>query len=365
MNSLLRECPVFRATAQRRQRAPARGLATLEMVLCLPILLAVMALMINFGAASVWRIRGLAAARHALWSSRASGPVAQRIGAPRPRYWPAAAGLTSGGDLDGAMDDPRVDQPVARGPALPFGTTVYRRLLDPNRGMRQGTARLQRPFPMLQRLGDLRFTAETELLDQKWQYWGMGLSSSWDLRVPVIYSLPRAPAALAMAYFQAAQAILQAAFYRDLWPLDLWAYWPLDWNDEWFVYMRRFWRIPPLPQVIPGPPDFHPGLGATCGTEADPFRHNCFCDVDHSIARKAVDDLIDRIKGNPDRGVHGVPWQMARAYIGLYRAVINELQRLINATPAPPPGQVSAMQAEIAQLQKQIDLLSAFQQTAP
>jgi hypothetical protein len=180
----------------------------------------------------------------------------------------------------------------------------------------------------------------------------MGINPNWDLRVPVIYSLPKAPAALMMAYVQAAQAILQAAFFRDLWPLDLWAYWPLDWDDEWFVYRRRFWRMPPLPQVIPGPPDFHPGL-------------NRFCDLDQSLAQQRVEELIDRIKGNKDRGIHGVAWHMAQGYIGLYQAVINELQRLINGPPAPPPGQVSAMQAEIAQLQAKIEVLRAFQQTAP
>jgi len=352
MNRHLRKRIMHRPSRERRRRCRSRGLATLEMVFCLPILLFVMALMINFGTASVWRIRGLAAARHSLWSSRLSGPVARSIGVPRPRYWPAPAALNSGGDPDAAVDDPRVDRPVARGPALPFGTIVNRRLLDPDRGARHGTAGLQRPFPLLRRLGNLQFTAQTELLDQKWQYWGMGLSSSWDLRVPVIYSLPRAPAALMMAYVQAAQAILRATFFRDLWPLDLWAYWPLDWNDEWFVYMRRFWRVPPLPQVIPSPPDFHPGLQR-------------FCDLDHSLARERVDDLIDRIKGKSNPVVHGVAWHMARAYIGLYQAVINELQRLINASPAPPPAQVSAMQAEIAQLQAKIDVLTAFQQTAP
>jgi hypothetical protein len=349
MKARLRDGPVRRALKQRPSRHRVRGLATLEMVFCLPILLFVMALMINFGTASVWRIRGLAAARHSLWSSRLSGPVARSIGVPRPRYWPASAALNSGGDPDAAVDDPRVDQPVARGPALPFGTIVNRRLLDPNRGVRHGTAGLQRPFPLLRRLGNLQFTAQTELLDDKWQYWRMGLSSSWDLRVPAIYSLPRAPAALMMAYVQAAQAILRATFFRDLWPLCLSDYWPLDWNDEWFVYMRRFWRIPPLPQVIPSPPDFHPPLPG-------------FCDLDPATAKKAVDALIANIEESQGRD-RSVPRHMTEAFKQLYEAVINELQNQINGVPPPAPGQISAMQAEIAQLQAKIDVLNTFLQT--
>jgi len=47
-----------------------RGLSTLEMVLCLPPLLFIMALMINFGTASCWKVRSLTVSRDALWSSR-------------------------------------------------------------------------------------------------------------------------------------------------------------------------------------------------------------------------------------------------------------------------------------------------------
>jgi len=47
-----------------------RGLSTLEMVLALPVLLMIMALIINFGTVAAWKVRGLCAARHAVWSSR-------------------------------------------------------------------------------------------------------------------------------------------------------------------------------------------------------------------------------------------------------------------------------------------------------
>ena len=48
----------------------ARALAPLEMVLSLPILLFIMAVIINFGTLASWKVRGLSAARHAVWSSR-------------------------------------------------------------------------------------------------------------------------------------------------------------------------------------------------------------------------------------------------------------------------------------------------------
>ena len=88
------------------------GLSTLEVVLCLPILLLVMALMINFGTAACWKARGQVVARHALWGSRWPRTGERN---PRPSFWPEPASLSSGGAGDvEALDDPRVNQPVAR-----------------------------------------------------------------------------------------------------------------------------------------------------------------------------------------------------------------------------------------------------------
>ena len=316
------------------RRSRARGLATLELVLCLPILLAVMALMINFGTAQVWKLRGSAAARHILWSSRSP-----RLGVsfPRPRYWQAPKPMSRGGDVDAAvLEDPRVDQPVARGPTLPYGTTVNRDLLSPARGMTRGGAAMQSPFPLLRRLGNIDFGAYTELLDDKWQFWRMGLSVNRLRRIPVIYALARAPTTYSTAYVQAVLAILRAPFRADLYPLDR--------DDEFIAYSRRFlWGS--------GAPDFHPRL------------HH-FCDLDPATAQREVNELIDRIRGKRDEPrVPGVPEVMTRAFINLYNRVIQELQNRINATPPPPPDQIAAMQAEISQLQGRIATLTAFLQT--
>jgi hypothetical protein len=316
------------------------------MVLSLPILLVMMALMILFGHAVVWKVQGLAAARHAVWSSRSPR---WGLSFPRPQYWLPPALMNRAGDPDARMlDDPRVDLPVARGPTLPYGTTVNRDLLDPSRGMSVGGAALQRPFPFLHVLGDCRFRAYTQMLDNKWQYWDMqwtdaagnrhwGVPSNVWRRIPVIYALAKAPPALSTAYVQAVLAILRAPFRRDLFPLDR--------DDEFIGYSQRFvWRS--------GAPDFHPRLRS-------------FCDLDHAAAQQKVDELIDRIQGkkDPPPRVPSVAEVMTRAWINLYNRVINELQNQINGVPPPSPGQIAAMKAEIAQLQKQIDVLNTFLQT--
>ena len=134
------------------RRPVHRGISTLEMVLCLPLLLMVMALMINYGVVASWNVRSLAISRHAAWSTRwpRNG---DRL--PRPDYWPKSATVTAQGAGDiPSLDDPRVDRPVVRGP-LANGNTVDRRLLDPSQGLREGESTIERQFPMLPRLGDL------------------------------------------------------------------------------------------------------------------------------------------------------------------------------------------------------------------
>lgn len=321
---------------------PRRGLATLEFVLALPILLFVMALAVNFGTAASWKVRALVAARHAAWSTR---PPRTGFQYPRPQNWPATANLGAGGAADFApLDDPRVYHPVVRGPTLPGGTTVNSALLDPSRGFRRGWSDIRRPFPLLRRLGTYGLSAGTNLLDNLWQFWRHGLGSNSDRRIPVLYALAQAPPAYAQAYVRAVLALLRFPLRNDLRPLDR--------DDEFQAYAQRF------PQLGIGVPDFHPGLIG-------------FCTLDRQVADRAVADLLDRITGRVDRDssgnvtrrVPGVPENMTRAFIGLYRAVIQELQNQMNATPPPPPGQSAAIQAEIDQLQAKIDVLQKFLQT--
>jgi hypothetical protein len=301
------------------------------MVLCLPILLLLMALMINFGTVASWKIRAESVARLAVWGSRFP-----RIGdaQPRPDYWPESAGVSTGSEEDAAvLDDPRVHQPVARGP-LPFGAVVNERLLDPTRGFRQGAATLGRDYPMLRRMGPYRSTATTHLLDDKWQYPQMGLSSNRQRRIPVIYALAKAAPSLVNMYSQAAWALLKAPFQPQLRPLD---------NDEEFIYYSNLfgWGT--------GPPDFHPRLRP-------------FGTLDLALAAERVQDLIDRIQGKvqpDDRGrtnrkIPGVPEKMTRAFIRLYQRVIDEL-RARSGTPPPP-----LVQAQIRELEKKIEQLTQF-----
>lgn len=309
-----------------------RGLSTLELVLALPILLFIMALMINFGTVACWKVRALNVARDSLWSSR--WPRLS-VASPRPNFWPATAGA-GGGDAGNlpALDDPRVNQPVARGPLT--GAVVNTNLLDPTRGLREGSATLDRRFTMLAKLGIYHLRAGTEALDNRWQYGQMGLLTNMERRIPVIYALQKASENLVTAYVQAVVAIYYAPFRQALSPLDR--------DDEFIFYGQLFhWSS--------GAPDFHPYLIQ-------------FCSLDRALADERVTELIDRIQGKKKQPrVPDVAENMTRAFIGLYERAIQAYKDLINATPPPPPAQAADMQSKIDQLQKKIDTLNEFLQT--
>ena len=321
-------------TNPRRQ-----GLSTLEMVLCLPVLLMVMALMINFGTVASWRIRQLSVARHAAWANR-SGRTGDRN--PRPDYWPPSGTMGSGGAGELlALDDPRVDHAVVRGP-LPYDTIVNEDLLDPTRGPRHGWSDLRRDFPMLARMGEYRMHADEFLLDGKWQHRRMGIWSTWARRIPVLYELAQAEAGVVDAYIQAAVAIAYAPFREDLRPLDR--------DDEFIAYSNRFADSETFPYH--GAPDFHPRLNLPCGSYC-----RSSCRADHGLVAERVEDLVDRIQGNPEEGQDSLAERMAGSFIRLYEAVIRELENDELENDGGPH------QAEIAELQDKIDTLRRFQET--
>jgi hypothetical protein len=298
----------------------------LELALALPILLFVMALMINCGAMCSWKVREQSAARLAVWQTRwpRTGDTD-----PRPSYWPAAATMIASdqGDVPG-MDDSRVNLPVARGP-LPH-TTVDSNLLDPTRGLREGEADYTRPYVLLRKLGPYTIKAQNWLIDDKWQYQRMDLPDNYERRIPVIYTLAKAPAALVSSYVQAVEAIAQAAFAAQLRPLD---------NDpDYLYYQSEFgWG---------GPPDFQP-------------RAQNMCTTDRTLTDRSVKQLIDRIQGGREgkRRIPSVAEVMAQSFMGLYQRALSAFEAALKANPPAPPQMRAAAQSQIPWLKAQISAL--------
>ena len=300
----------------------------LEMALALPLLVLIMALMINYGTVAAWKVRDLSVARLAVWESR--WPRTGNTD-PQPKYWPTTgtSSSTDGPKNVSALDDSRVDLPVARGPMQ--GATVDSNLLDPTRGLLEGSASLTRRYPLMGKWPEYTLSADNSLLDDKWQYPRTHLSGNVQRRVPVLYQLAKAPASLVNAYVQAVTAIVSAPFTDQLKPLD---------NDDEFTYYGKMFGWG-------GPPDFQPRL-------------QNFCSLDKSVADNNVQNLIDRIQGNPQRHIMGIPEIMARAFIALYQRVIQVYKGMLNTQPPPSPGQVAGIQGSIQDLQQKIETLQKF-----
>lgn len=260
---------ILQRTTRGRAGRRRRGLSTLEMVLCLPMLMFVMALMINFGTAACWKIRGLTQARCLAFASCWPKGSATPSGC---NSWssPQTAGLSGASDCS-TLDDARCNLPVARGVLEHAG--VYNEVLDPSRGFKVETASTTRSYPLLKSLGTYPLSAYVHLLDNKWQYGrqysyaeGHNLPSNYSRRIPVIYALCKASSDMSSNYVTCVYAILRASFRTSLYPLDK--------DTEYINYNTLFhWGS--------GAPDFHPRFQSTCS-------------LDQDTNQKNVDNLVDR-----------------------------------------------------------------------
>jgi hypothetical protein len=214
---------------RRHPHGSRRGLAPLELVLWLPVFMLIAALMINLGTSTAWRIRGEIVARDAAW--RVRWPRTGRD-EPRPleKVWPADAKMELAADDEIArLDDQAINHPVIRGP-LP-GRFVVRPLLDPDReGAYRGSAEMNRPQPLLKKMGKLgQFNSgeiKHPMLDGQWQTSQMnieneagervGLPRNVYRRTKVLYELPKTDPGLPQAFVDAVVNFLEMPEFEAL-----------------------------------------------------------------------------------------------------------------------------------------------------
>jgi hypothetical protein len=287
------------------------GLAPLEFVLALPILLFLMALMINFGIIGAWKVRTQTNTRYAAWRS-----VDSRSGQfnPTPPYWPSDAPLSEGtGDIlqdvqalwDGV---PELTYEFIRGPTL--GVPMHPVVLDVrppdehdgfemDRGVHQGRGQLDRPLPMLPGAtasGRFAFDHTVELLDNRWQFRSLGVPWNDDERARRWYRMEHSDlAALDLSISLAYEAFLEAFQLLLDNPNPSFLY-PLDRDEEFLDTVRRCTIV--HGDDIPLAPDFYPRLGNGC--TLDP----------QVVQDDLVAPLIDRILN--------LPCTMGNRFIQLY-----------------------------------------------
>ena len=224
-----------------------------------------------------------------------------------------SASRSFGGGRDvAALLDNRLRLPVVVGPL--DGIDVNDRVLDFRRGVGRGVANLNRMPPLMRNFSTYRFRVENNLIENEFQYYTMGIGNQ-TRRMPLIYEY-LFPAELQSTYYNAIQAIETAPFRPALKPLDA---------DEEFL------NHPTHPHI----PDFHPGVGG-------------FCTLDYEEVEDVVERATDRVEQ--------VPRRMARAYIRLYEAIMEEL-------PEFHPGR-AMLEAKIEQYEEFLSMLDEDEPTA-
>jgi hypothetical protein len=328
----------------KQQRATRRkGLAPLELVLVLPVLLFVMALMINLGTGGAWKLRTQINSRQAAWRA-----LEHRSGQndPHPGNWPADAVLDNSPASPSPVPfDPFAGHDVVRGPVLADPVTgeflpVRQGYLDMIPGLLQGTAEITRPYPLLRRLpGTLAFARDHVVFDgTRFQFRSMNLASNTVRRALDLY-----PLLLELHAPDEVQSYLNAALAVYFDPNET-ALVPLTGGDpEVFQLVGRRspnfqpalltandWRMTRIPQVRTRVPDY--------------------CEADPATVR------IERVEPFRRR-IHNVPHDLSDYYLGVYQQAIQQLEAIDSQTPA--------VQMLIAELTVKRDQVRAFRASLP
>lgn len=333
----------------RRQRR--RGLAPMEFVFALPVLLFTMALMVNFGVIAAWKVRTHTAARQVIWRARSlhSGNLD-----PNPVDWPRTASISWSGDrglqtVGKFVNVMPITHPFAHGPVVSgqghTGQSGYvymrdRYLLNITDGVGQGTSNIKRPFALLPKMGAFEFTQNHSLLDTRGQFRSMGFGDNFSRRAKGWYIFEEGPAwASAEARFRQAdqsivsypQAGVLASIDRDI---EFRQFYGSHREPDCYAFVRR---CPPRAGYLPSKQE--------CGR----------CILDPQIVLLTIINnplgggLVQDIGGRTGGGRGGVPERMANAWIQLYRDEIAFYR-----------GQMPPNQAEIDRLTKEIEKLQEF-----
>ena len=314
------------------------GLAPLEFVLALPILVMMMALMIDFGVVGAWKIRTQTNARYAGWRTLTS-----RTGEfnATPPYWPSSANLSarSGNPLTDVNQQWDASQdllcPCVRGQQLtaPNATAAVnvpgRLEMDDN--VIQGHAALERNLPLFRGAlpatgGKFRFDINQDLFDNHWQYYTLNIPYNeyprsrvwWDIEHTDLAALDGAIDSNKQLLDQNLQRLQTNPKAADLYPLD---------NDDEHIRYRGG-----------PPPDFYPRLSRLCMADPNAVYNTAVSRLDQN-GRPNRNSLLSRI----DR----LPCTMSGSFTGMYRSWICELEQC-----GAPDGDIDPLRQRYGDLQQ-------------
>lgn len=343
---------------RQNSRLARRGLAPLELVLALPIMLFVMALILNMGTVGAWKVRAQVNGRYAAW--RQAEARSGLSSDPNPYGWQAGSlGNRAQPSLTSVISDwstlptPPTEQ-LVMGPVVAdqqAGQIIaIERQLEMWEGSREGSASQTRRYPLLPDMGGGRYRprAATELLDNAWEFHGLGYGNNANRRAERWWRLDpqhftdTSERDLAHAELIAAMAAMPDPENPGYLAID-----PLD-HDPNLV------RLPMVNQ----PPDFHPPARNTGQYDPDVIRNHGPAPIPAN-ARYENPDPDDRVALLSR--IRRLPGTMAQGFISRYQSEINRMTTPPQpGQPPPAPGPYS-----IAQLQEWISQLNDFRNSLP
>lgn len=311
---------------------PRAGLAPLELTLTLPLLVMLMALMINFGVIGAWKVRTQGNAHYAAFRS-----LLGRTGEwnPPPDNWPNATLGAGGGnslptvgqlwDSHADTSHPRADW--VRGDLLTAPNQVVpvhvAGRLEFDDGVHTGTAGMSRNVPLLRGAtsnGRFGFSLTQEVLDNRWQFHTLGLGDNHSSRARVWWDIEHNDLVALDAQIATFKAQLDAAQQQLMSNPQPEYLFPLDRDVEFQIYSGHH-------------PNFYPRLAGDCSLDVNDVRIN------------RVDPLVDRIER--------LPCTMSRSFLDLYRTWICRME------------QCGASAQETAPLRQRYDDLRQFVNSLP
>jgi hypothetical protein len=307
-----------------------RGLAPVELVLSIPLMMILLALMIIIGTAGSWKLRTQANSRQAAYRS-----IWPRTGDADPKpdnWWPGSARMAfRNANPDPFQRDPFAQHPVVRGPVIgsPAGGNVLRVIddtLDMTEGMNEGYAEIDRELPLFRALDYRnRYRRSNQIFaDQQWQHAQMRIGNL-SRRIPVTYEydLARWDPAATSRMMMAVNQLLSNPGRQTLFILDR--------DDE-----LRSWFGPPYQPYSNTRYDrvsVYPPAARGCNLS------RCSCSgIDLRIH---VDNLLEEIED--------VPRDLANLFLQMYQQQL----AILDSTMPPPPG-AGQMRADLMQKIQQL-----------
>jgi hypothetical protein len=282
------------------------GLAPLELTLSLPILLVLMALMINFGVIGSWKVRTQGNAHYEAFRT-----LLVRTGDANPPAdnWPNAAQSSGSGyslptvaqlwDSDINTARPRANW--ARGPWLTAPNQAVpvqvKGRLEFDTGVHAGTAGMRRQVPLLRGAvtnGEFGFKLTQEMLDNRWQFHTMGIGDNRSSRARAWWAIEHNDLAALDGQIATSKSRLDAAQQRLFSNPHPEFLYPLDQDIEFRIYTGNA-------------PNFYPQLPGGCSLDVTDMQKN------------HVDPLV--------RNITNLPCSMSGSFLGLYSNWICRLQR--------------------------------------